>query len=86
MTEPTHIQIKDVTLAYRTASGPLPVLDRLRIDLAEGSFTAVVGPSGCGKSTLTLSDPTQTSPESGLSSPAISLVKVDFPHPEGPTT
>ena len=47
------IEIKGVTHAYKTKSGPLPVLDNLNISIPEGSFCAVVGPSGCGKSTLT---------------------------------
>ncbi|RGP39108.1 ABC transporter ATP-binding protein [Pseudotabrizicola alkalilacus] len=47
------IEIKGVTHAYRTKSGPLPVLDNLNIAVPEGEFAAVVGPSGCGKSTLT---------------------------------
>jgi NitT/TauT family transport system ATP-binding protein len=47
------IEIKGVTHAYRTASGPLPVLDNLTLSIPEGEFAAVVGPSGCGKSTLT---------------------------------
>ena len=47
------IDIKGVRHAYRTASGPLPVLDGLEISVPEGGFVAVVGPSGCGKSTLT---------------------------------
>ena len=47
------IALEHVTHAYKTAAGPLPVLDDLSIDMPEGSFTAVVGPSGCGKSTLT---------------------------------
>jgi NitT/TauT family transport system ATP-binding protein len=46
------IEIKGVTHAYQTASGPLPVLDGLNVSVPEGSFAAVVGPSGCGKSTL----------------------------------
>ena len=47
------IEIKGVTHAYRTETGPLPVLDNLDIAVPEGQFAAVVGPSGCGKSTLT---------------------------------
>ncbi|MGA0777780.1 MAG: ABC transporter ATP-binding protein [Gemmobacter sp.] len=47
------IEIKGVTHAYRTAAGPLPVLENLDIAVPEGEFCAVVGPSGCGKSTLT---------------------------------
>ncbi|MEX5727742.1 NitT/TauT family transport system ATP-binding protein [Rhodovulum iodosum] len=47
------IEIKGVTHAYQTATGPLPVLDDLSLVVPEGDFCAVVGPSGCGKSTLT---------------------------------
>jgi NitT/TauT family transport system ATP-binding protein len=47
------IEIKGVTHAYQTASGPLPVLKGLDLSVPEGEFCAVVGPSGCGKSTLT---------------------------------
>jgi NitT/TauT family transport system ATP-binding protein len=47
------IEIKGVTHAYKTAGGPLPVLDDLNVAVPAGEFAAVVGPSGCGKSTLT---------------------------------
>lgn len=47
------IEIKGVRHAYKTPSGPLPVLDGLELAVPEGGFVAVVGPSGCGKSTLT---------------------------------
>ncbi|MBB3713740.1 NitT/TauT family transport system ATP-binding protein [Limimaricola variabilis] len=47
------IEISGVRHAYKTKSGPLPVLDGLDISVPEGEFCAVVGPSGCGKSTLT---------------------------------
>ncbi len=47
------IDIKGVRHAYKTATGPLPVLDGLEVAVEEGGFAAVVGPSGCGKSTLT---------------------------------
>lgn len=47
------IEIENVTHAYRTVAGPLPVLDGLSLSIPQGGFCAVVGPSGCGKSTLT---------------------------------
>lgn len=50
---PSAIALEHVSLAYRTASGPLPVLDDVSIEAPSGGFTAIVGPSGCGKSTIT---------------------------------
>jgi NitT/TauT family transport system ATP-binding protein len=47
------IELKNVTHAYKTRSGPFPVLSSLSLAIPEGKFCAVVGPSGCGKSTLT---------------------------------
>jgi len=47
------IELREVTHAYKTKAGPLPVLDNLSLKVPENSFCAVVGPSGCGKSTLT---------------------------------
>jgi hypothetical protein len=35
---------------------------------------------------VTMFPPTETVPELGRSSPVTSFIKVDFPHPEGPTT
>jgi NitT/TauT family transport system ATP-binding protein len=34
------------------AFGPLPVIERLDLRVADGGFVALIGPSGCGKSTL----------------------------------
>jgi NitT/TauT family transport system ATP-binding protein len=47
------IELREVTHAYATKAGPLPVLDNLSLAIPENAFCAVVGPSGCGKSTLT---------------------------------
>ncbi len=48
-----QIELSQVTHAYKTKDGPLPVLNNLSLQMQKGTFTAVVGPSGCGKSTLT---------------------------------
>ncbi len=54
MTSSPHmIELREVSHAYTTQAGPLPVLDNLTIEIPENTFCAVVGPSGCGKSTLT---------------------------------
>ncbi|MEM1340872.1 MAG: ABC transporter ATP-binding protein [Pseudomonadota bacterium] len=47
------IVLEGVTHAYKTANGPLPVLNGLDLRVPQNTFCAVVGPSGCGKSTLT---------------------------------
>ncbi|MCU4654131.1 ABC transporter ATP-binding protein [Roseibacterium sp. SDUM158016] len=52
-TSPYMIELREVSHAYRTKAGDLPVLDDLSLKIPENSFCAVVGPSGCGKSTLT---------------------------------
>ncbi len=50
---PYMIELREVSHAYETKAGPLPVLDDLTLKIPENTFCAVVGPSGCGKSTLT---------------------------------
>ena len=42
------VSIRGVEIAY----GPVRVLDRLDLEVAEGEFIVLLGPSGCGKSTL----------------------------------
>ena len=50
---PAGVQIEGVSKAYEVRSGDdVLALDRVDLDIAPGSFVAVVGPSGCGKSTL----------------------------------
>jgi len=45
---PVRLAAEGVRLAY----GEKVVVDDLDLQLADGSFTAIVGPNGCGKSTL----------------------------------
>lgn len=46
------VNIDNVTLKYRGASGDVLALDGTTMKVRRGEFAAVVGPSGCGKSTL----------------------------------
>jgi NitT/TauT family transport system ATP-binding protein len=46
------VDIDDVTLTYRSASGGILALKGTSLKVRRGEFAAVVGPSGCGKSSL----------------------------------
>ncbi len=46
------IRLAGVSKTYETASGPLPVLRDINLQVEAGEFISFVGPSGCGKSTL----------------------------------
>ena len=48
------ITAENLSFAYPPQEGKLaiPVFENLNLEIAEGSFTAVIGPNGCGKSTL----------------------------------
>ena len=47
------LETKGLTHAYaRPGQDPLPVLDRLDLQVREGEIAALIGPSGSGKSTL----------------------------------
>src|SRR3546814_18243769 len=46
------LQIRDLSLAFRTPAGRLKVLRDISLDLGRGRILGIVGESGCGKSTL----------------------------------
>jgi NitT/TauT family transport system ATP-binding protein len=46
------VDIADVTLTYRGATGGVLALEGTTLPVGRGEFAAVVGPSGCGKSSL----------------------------------
>jgi multiple sugar transport system ATP-binding protein len=44
----SSVSIRDLTLSF----GPVKVLEKLNLEVAQGEFIVLLGPSGCGKSTL----------------------------------
>jgi putative ABC transport system ATP-binding protein len=46
------VALGDVTKTFVRGKEPLTVLERLTLDVPEGSFEALMGPSGSGKSAL----------------------------------
>ncbi|MCQ0025456.1 ABC transporter ATP-binding protein [Streptomyces somaliensis DSM 40738] len=59
------LHLTDVTLTYPDGDSRLTALDRVTLDVPEGSLTAVVGPSGSGKSSLLAVAATLIAPDSG---------------------
>jgi NitT/TauT family transport system ATP-binding protein len=46
------IDIRDLSLTYSTADGPVYALSHIDLTIANGEFVSLIGPSGCGKTTL----------------------------------
>jgi NitT/TauT family transport system ATP-binding protein len=49
---PPVIAVRDLSLTFATADGPVTALSGINLDVARGAFVSLIGPSGCGKTTL----------------------------------
>jgi NitT/TauT family transport system ATP-binding protein len=46
------VDIRRLTVEFRTRKGPFRAVEDVDISVREGEFVCIVGPSGCGKSTI----------------------------------
>jgi NitT/TauT family transport system ATP-binding protein len=46
------VVLRDVTKHFVAGRRPVPAVDGITLDIADGEFFCIVGPSGCGKTTL----------------------------------
>jgi NitT/TauT family transport system ATP-binding protein len=46
------IQVRGVRMQFAGKTAPIPVLEKIDLEVTRGEFICIVGPSGCGKSTL----------------------------------
>ncbi len=49
---PGRLAVENVTKRFVTSEGPVLAVDRVSLEVRQGSFVSIIGPSGCGKSTL----------------------------------
>lgn len=45
-------EVRNLSKGFLHDGKPLPVLDKMKLEVLRGQFVAILGPSGCGKTTL----------------------------------
>ena len=55
MSDPTLLDVRNLTVAYRSAVKSIKALDNVSLTMGRSEIIAIVGESGSGKSTLGLS-------------------------------
>lgn len=48
----SHLQLVQISKSFARDGLPLPVLDKIDLEVQHGELVALIGPSGCGKTTL----------------------------------
>jgi NitT/TauT family transport system ATP-binding protein len=51
-TSPAAIEIRGLSLTFKSADTPVVALDDINLTIRRGEFVSFIGPSGCGKTTL----------------------------------
>jgi len=64
------VEVHGLDVTYRSASGPVPALAGVDLQVQPGEFVSILGPSGCGKSTLLLA-------VAGLVTPTRGEIRID---------
>ena len=52
MSSASVIDVRDLSLTFQTADGPVAALSDINLTVPRGEFVSLIGPSGCGKTTL----------------------------------
>jgi oligopeptide/dipeptide ABC transporter ATP-binding protein len=68
------LEVRHLSVAYATGSGPVVAVDDVDLDLDGGEFLAIVGESGCGKSTLVYAIAQLLNAPAGITGGSVSFV------------
>ena len=78
------LSVRDLSVTFRTESGPVCAVDRVSFDLHRGEVVALVGESGCGKS-VTAMTLAGLSPASARVTGSVRLDGLELVGASGPT-